>query len=797
MPFNWFKSTFAPRKPRRTAKPSFVAKFYSELLEDRVVLAANFATGVGFGENAIVRLIDGNTNQEITSFAPYGPAADGSGFLGGVQVALADVTGDGTADLITASGIVTGVGSGSGSHVKVFDGVTFTEVRSFFAFAGFNGPVNVAAGDLDADGQADIVVSIADLDVSHVKAISGRTGEELTSFFAFDQGFVNGVNVAVADVNADGKDDIVVGARSNGNGHIKVYQDGIQETLSEFAYSGFLGVTTLGAGDATGDGRAEIVTGASVPGAHLKEFNGTTGEEVLSFFAFAPGFLGEAKFGFTTDTNGNGGGDLVVGATGTQQVTIFDGQTGAPLSSFSINASLNGGIGVSDAAVPIITSGTIANVAENTTAVTTVTATDANAGDTLTYSILPGADALKFQIDANTGVLTFIAAPDFETPTDVGTDNVYNVTVRVSDGTLSTDQTLAVTVTAVNDNNPVITSNGGGSPVSLNVAENTTAVTTVVATDADLPTQTLTYSIIGGDEGEKFQINANTGVLTFLVAPDFEAPTDDNTDNGYTVIVRVSDGTLSTDQEVRVFVTAVNDNTPVITSNGGGSNGTQNVAENSTAVTTVTATDADAGSTLTYSIIGGDEGDKFQIDANTGVLTFLVAPDFETPTDDNTDNGYTVIVRVSDGTLSTDQEVRVFVTAVNENPVVTTSTDNISYFVDAPPVIIDAAITVTDPDIGDTMVGATVSSPDYANGDQLDFSGEFAGFISVTGTFDAGTGVLTFTGSATPADYQTLLRSVRFATNVPAGVTHSFTFTVDDGNDTGSASRNVTVIFIQ
>ena len=59
---------------------------------------------------------------------------------------------------------------------------------------------------------------------------------------------------------------------------------------------------------------------------------------------------------------------------------------------------------------------------------------------------------------------------------------------------------------------------------------------------------------------------------------------------------------------------------PIITSDGGGATAAVNVAENTTAVTTVTATDADAGATLTYSISGGADAAKFTIDGTTGVL---------------------------------------------------------------------------------------------------------------------------------------------------------------------------------
>ncbi len=61
----------------------------------------------------------------------------------------------------------------------------------------------------------------------------------------------------------------------------------------------------------------------------------------------------------------------------------------------------------------------------NGTAVTTVTATDADAGAVLAYSIVGGADAARFAINAATGVLTFVAPPDFEAPADAGADSVY------------------------------------------------------------------------------------------------------------------------------------------------------------------------------------------------------------------------------------------------------------------------------------------------------------------------------------------------------------------------------------
>jgi Ca2+-binding RTX toxin-like protein len=87
-----------------------------------------------------------------------------------------------------------------------------------------------------------------------------------------------------------------------------------------------------------------------------------------------------------------------------------------------------------------------ASLPENGTAVTTVTATDVDAGTTLAYSISGGADAALFSINAATGALRFKKAPDFEAPTDAGSNNVYDVIIQVSDGSLTDTQALAVTV---------------------------------------------------------------------------------------------------------------------------------------------------------------------------------------------------------------------------------------------------------------------------------------------------------------------------------------------------------------
>jgi glucose/arabinose dehydrogenase len=94
---------------------------------------------------------------------------------------------------------------------------------------------------------------------------------------------------------------------------------------------------------------------------------------------------------------------------------------------------------------PAFTSGTTASVAENIALAYQATATDAE-GNPITFSIAGGVDSALFSITAS-GALSFIAAPSFETPKDADANNVYQVQLRASDGTLSSTRDIAITVT--------------------------------------------------------------------------------------------------------------------------------------------------------------------------------------------------------------------------------------------------------------------------------------------------------------------------------------------------------------
>ncbi len=203
---------------------------------------------------------------------------------------------------------------------------------------------------------------------------------------------------------------------------------------------------------------------------------------------------------------------------------------------------------------PQITSPASVAIAENSSAVLTVTADDAEAPpQTIAFSIVGGDDAAFFQL-LPTGELSFKSAPDYESPADAGGDNAYVVRIQADDGHGGLDeQDVTVTVLPTNDNAPIFLS-----PSELSVPEGATLVLPVTAMDADLPAQIVSYSIVGGADADKFVI-ATGGALSFIAPPDFAAPSDADGDNVYLVEVEANDSAGgATIQTISVRVTSSN-----------------------------------------------------------------------------------------------------------------------------------------------------------------------------------------------------------------------------------------------
>ena len=244
---------------------------------------ADVITGAGAGGGPHVKVFDGVNGAELRSFYAYDAA-----FTGGVFVAAGDVNGDGKADIIT------GAGSGGGPQVKVFDGTTGAEISSFFAGApSFTGGVRVAAGDVDGDGKADIVTGDG-AGSGVVRVYSGANGAVLKTLMPYAAGFTGGVFVAAGDVNGDGVADIVTGPGSGGP-NVRVFDGKTGTMLQSFnAFaSTFTGGVRVAVGDVNGDGVPDVVAApGSGAGPNVRVFDGKTQATLRSFFAYDAGFTG-------------------------------------------------------------------------------------------------------------------------------------------------------------------------------------------------------------------------------------------------------------------------------------------------------------------------------------------------------------------------------------------------------------------------------------------------------------------------------------------------------------------------
>ena len=122
---------------------------------------------------------------------------------------------------------------------------------------------------------------------------------------------------------------------------------------------------------------------------------------------------------------------------------------------------------------------------------------------------------------------------------------------------LAVTNEFVINVLAVNDEPQIV------SDAAASVEENTTAAMAVVAADPDA-SDTVVYSIVGGDDAASFTIDPVTGALSFRTAPDFEAPADADGDNVYDVIVVACDGALDDTQALLIAIV----NVPGITLTG-------------------------------------------------------------------------------------------------------------------------------------------------------------------------------------------------------------------------------------
>jgi hypothetical protein len=271
-----------------------------------------YAVGADAGGGPRVTVYNANGSVRNSFFA-YEDA-----FRGGVRVALADINADGTPDIITTPA------AGGGPRVRVFDGNTFNTLLDFFAFdPAFRGGLFVAGGDLNGDGFDDMIVAPDEGGGPIVRVFKGFSGEEIANFFAYDTAFRGGVRVGAADINGDGRDDIITAPSVGGGPIVRAFSGVDQLQLSNF-FAGDLsnraGLFVAG-GDLDGDGLAEIVVGNSSgqPLVGVYSGAGALRANFLVTDPFVPGSTASSQARTNGvrvavgDSNGDGQNDIITG----------------------------------------------------------------------------------------------------------------------------------------------------------------------------------------------------------------------------------------------------------------------------------------------------------------------------------------------------------------------------------------------------------------------------------------------------------------------------------------------------
>ncbi len=303
---------------------------------------------------------------------------------------------------------------------------------------------------------------------------------------------------------------------------------------------------------------------------------------------------------------------------------------------------------------PMITGSAAVSVAENSTAVATYQAVDPDGATTTFTWSLAGTDAAAFEI-SDSGVLTFDPAPDFEVPTDAGTDsmdNIYEVTVQADDGGMSDELAVLVTVEDV-DEPPVI-----GGDASITIVENSEPATHMY-TATDPEEAAVSWETLGGPDAQHFMFD--TGTLSFVGAPDYEA----RPSNVYQVIVGAVDATSNVGNlPVTVTITDV-DEAPTISGLE-----TIDIDEGHTGALDMYGKVDPEGSLSNWGEAGsaealsGRDAAFFRFDKQTGLLTFapyVAPPDFE-----HGDPQYQVTLNANDGVLYSSLTVTVNVANLDE-----------------------------------------------------------------------------------------------------------------------------------
>ena len=254
-----------------------------------------------------------------------------------------------------------------------------------------------------------------------------------------------------------------------------------------------------------------------------------------------------------------------------------------------------------------------------------------------------------FTINENTGEVSLIENPDHET----NTDYIFSVMATNTTTNETAVQSVNLQINDLDDSKPIITS--GEIEVSVDENSGAQVVYTATADDSGDISDGFTFALTGSDAGA-FSIDENSGIVTLVVVPDFEAKSEYN----FAVVAIDAAGNVSDPKELTLSVINLDDTAPTVTS----ADDAGSIDENGSAQVVYLATADDSGDIsegVTYSL-GNDSDSAFSINAVSGEVTFAGGADYE----DKSEHGFSVIATDAAGNAGDPYAVTLSVTNLDE-----------------------------------------------------------------------------------------------------------------------------------
>lgn len=272
---------------------------------NRVVVQRFYAIAPAVGST--IQLFSTATNTQMAILRPLG-----TGYTGGFRVnTTGDVTGDGVADLVYTPK--------TGSYVRIVDGRTLNNIGGFYAFApNFGLPVNITTGDVNGDLRDDIIVAPGGFGAAPTVKVfnAANLTQVLWSKLAYASTFLGGVTLATADVNNDGRADVITGPMIGGQANVRVFSGvngGLLRSFVVAAYGPtYAGGIFVAANVSASTGAVDIITSVNkgLPQVVVTAYSNLATK--ASFYAFSSTYQGGCRV-TVADTNNDGIKELLVG----------------------------------------------------------------------------------------------------------------------------------------------------------------------------------------------------------------------------------------------------------------------------------------------------------------------------------------------------------------------------------------------------------------------------------------------------------------------------------------------------